>query len=103
MIAPGADQFDILRSARTDAVNFGILTEGIIKQLVRWDRTHGIDIVLASTDTVVFKLRKRPVNLDAFAKEVYAFCPDAVDQGTETLEALAKEIGARGEVSLWWD
>ncbi|HVK84065.1 MAG TPA: hypothetical protein VM513_08155, partial [Kofleriaceae bacterium] len=26
-----------------------------------------IDIVLANTDTVVFKLRERPVNLDVFA------------------------------------
>ena len=101
VIARGADQFDILRTARTDAVNFGILTEAIIKQLESWDRAHGIDNVLANT--VVFKLRERPVDLDAFAKEVYAFCPDVVDQGTGTLAALAKEIGARGEVSLWWD
>ncbi len=58
VLAPGADQFHILRTARTDRINHGIRTEAIVQQLTRWDRTHGIDIVLANTDTVVFTLRR---------------------------------------------
>jgi len=103
VVAPGADQFDILRTARTDGVNYGIHTEAIVQQLARWDRTVGIDIVLANTDTVVFTLRKRPVDLTAFAREVHAFCPDTVEQGAGTLAALATEIGETSQVTLWWD
>ena len=103
VVAPGANQFDIVRTARTDAINYGILTEAIIKRLESWDRAYGIDIVLANVDTIVFKLRKQPPDVVAFAKEVDAFCPDTVDQGAGTLDALAKDIGQRGAVSLWWD
>ena len=39
----------------------------------------------------------------AFAREVYAFCPDVVDQGTETVEALAAEMKQENTVYLWWD
>jgi hypothetical protein len=38
-----------------------------------------------------------------FAKEVYQFCPDVVDQGTETVEALASERKRTNRVYLWWD
>jgi hypothetical protein len=39
----------------------------------------------------------------AFAREVYAFCPDVVDQGTGAVEALAAEMSRTNTLYLWWD
>ena len=41
-------------------------------------------------------------NPDSLAKLMYQFCPDIVDQGTETLGALASEL-RKGNLYFWWD
>jgi|JI10StandDraft_1071094.scaffolds.fasta_scaffold08458_6 hypothetical protein len=103
VVARGVAPFDTLRIARTDATNYDMQTEALIHALTAWDQAWGIDIEHATTDTIELSLRRMPPDLDAFAREVYALCPDVVDQGTGTVAALAAEIGARGRVYLWWD
>ncbi len=61
-----------------------------------------IDIVRAETDTVVFGLVNVPRDLAAFAEDLYKFCPDIVDQGAGSIEALQENV-AGGRVLLWWD
>ena len=41
--------------------------------------------------------------MDPFAKEVYTFCPDVVDQGVGSIEALEEAIKEMHGVWLWWD
>jgi len=103
VVAAAANQFDILRIAATDAVNYGLETEDLIKKLKVWDDAYGIDIFQAETDTVQFRLRSLPKDLPKFAAEVYAFCPDVVDQGTGSVGVLADEIAKTRRVFLWWD
>jgi hypothetical protein len=40
---------------------------------------------------------------DALARRFYAFCPDIVDQGAETVEALARELVESQRLYCWWD
>jgi len=40
---------------------------------------------------------------DALARRFYAFCPDVVDQGTETVDALARDLGESQRLYCWWD
>lgn len=103
VVARGVAPFDILRIARTDATNYDLQTEALVHALTAWDEAWGIDITHATTDTIELSLRRMPPDLDAFANEVYALCPDVVDQGTGSVAALATEIGARRQVFLWWD
>ena len=103
VVAKGADQFDILRVAASDAVNYGMTTEDLVRKLKEWDAVYGIDIYMASTDTIAFRLKTLPPDLHAFAEAVYEFCPDTVDQGVGSVEALAEAIGQDGVVGLWWD
>ena len=46
---------------------------------------------------------KQPADMDAFAREVYEFCPDVVEQGVGTVKALADEMRRSGILYLWWD
>ena len=103
VLARGTNQFDIVRVAASDAANYDMETEDLIRTLQRFDSTVGIDIFQAETDTVAFRLRSMPTDLAGFAHEVYEFCPDSVDQGFGTENALAKAIQKKGLVSLWWD
>ncbi len=103
VVAEGRDQFDILRVAATDGTNYELGTEDLIKELKKWDREIGIDIWQAETDTIQIKLRSAPKDPLAFAKRVYKFCPDIVDQGVGSVKELAKVISREKAVFLWWD
>lgn len=103
IVGKGASQLDIVRIAASDAINYGMGTEDLIRKLKQWDDAYGIDIYMADTDTIQLRLKRLPPDLPAFAKEVYAFCPDIVDQGVGSVEALEQAIRESREVYLWWD
>lgn len=103
VIAPAASKFDILRIARSDAVNFDIDTEELVSKFEDIDKRFGIDIVQAETDTVEITLDQLPDDMFVFAEEVYAFCPDIVDQGIGSVEDLADAIEMSGSIHFWWD
>jgi hypothetical protein len=49
------------------------------------------------------RLLKLPADTQAFARDVYEFCPDIVDQGVGSVEAQEESIRDSGQVYLWWD
>lgn len=102
VVGPGASQFDIVRLARTDGINYGIDTAMIVAKLQTYDQQHGIDIRHANSDSIEFSV-DRVDDVHAFAQDLYAFCPDVVEQGTGSMDALAESIDVLGLVHLWWD
>ncbi|MEO8016722.1 MAG: DUF4253 domain-containing protein [Pseudomonadota bacterium] len=103
VVGPGETQFDILRIAASDAVNFDKETEDLIKVLKTWDVAFGIDILRAQTDRIVLHLKSMPIDMKKFTADVYEFCPDIVDQGTGSIDKLQTEITTTRTVFLWWD
>lgn len=103
VVASGNDQFDILRIAQSNAYNYDMETEDLIRKLRDYDAAYGIDVFHAETDTIEFRLRTMPQDLAAFAEDVYQFCPDIVDQGVGSVEALQEQINQTRSVFLWWD
>ena len=103
VVADGDSQFDILRVAQSDAVNYGMVTDDLIKKLTEYDNSYGIDIFHAETDTIELRIARLPSDMSGFCKDLYEFCPDIVDQGTGSIEALEREIRNSHEVFLWWD
>ena len=102
-MANATSQLDILRIARSNAHNYDMVTEDLVKKLAEYDRAHGIDIFHAETDTIELRLTKLPGDMAAFCRDLYGFCPDIVDQGVGSLAALEREIRKTREVFLWWD
>jgi len=103
VLASGADQFDILRVARSDAVNYDMYAEDLIVRLKKYHEQIGIDIIHAETDTIDFECTSLPANIVAFCDDLYEFCPDIVDQGVGSVEALADAVRRTKRVQLWWD
>lgn len=103
VVGPGESQFDILRHARTDAINYDMVTTDLVARLQKYDLQFGIDIYHAETDTVGFTLRTLPEDVNALAEELYDFCPDMVDQGHGSVEELEDDLRDSQRVCLWWD
>jgi hypothetical protein len=99
-IGPGKTQFDILRLARTDAVNHNKTTEDIIQKLAAYDLKYGIEITHATKDSVVFRVLEMPENAQTFVRDINDFCPDTLIAG---FDACYADIIRHQRVGLWWD
>lgn len=97
------DPFAPLAAIGTNGINHDLTTEEVIARLREWDARFGLRIVGASGDWVEAEFVRQPDDMLAFAREVYAFCPDVVDQGTGDVEALAEEMRRTNTLYLWWD
>jgi hypothetical protein len=102
-ILGGTDPYALLRVMGTNGWNYNISPDSIVVRLQRWDAAFGLDLQGVGFDWLEAEFRRLPPDMMAFAKEIYEFCPDVVDQGTETVEALAKEMRRSNRLYLWWD
>ncbi|HSF18213.1 MAG TPA: DUF4253 domain-containing protein [Vicinamibacteria bacterium] len=98
-----SDPFESLRAMGTNGWNYDISPEMIIARLRQWDAIFGLSLRGVAFDWVEAEFETHPRDMLAFAREVYEFCPDVVDQGTETVEALADEMRRSNVLYLWWD
>jgi len=59
-----------------------------------------------SFDTINLQVANRPKTREealALARDQYVYCPDIVDQGVETYNALAADLVANYWWYFWWD
>ncbi len=71
-----------------------------------WQQCWGAEVVGITRDVVEMRVGKPPSNkVDALklAKQQYLYCPDIVDQGTQTLESLAACLLNGTSWFFWWD
>lgn len=97
------DDMDILRYEQTDGINYDITTDSLISVLREWSKELGLTVVGASSDWVDATIEKEPSDWNALAAKVYMFCPDVVEQGAGSVEALAEEMKRNKTLYLWWD
>ncbi|MFA8342216.1 MAG: DUF4253 domain-containing protein [Rhodothermaceae bacterium] len=97
------DKFDLLRFECTNGVNYDIYIEDVIDKISGWDKKYGLDIVGVGFDFVRADYEKLPNNINQYVKDLYDFCPDIVNQGVGTVDALKREIERTKELYLWWD
>jgi len=102
-VIKSVDQFEGLRIMGTNGWNYDIGPKKIIDKLKEWNIKYGLTIVGAGFDWVQADFKKRPNPMLPFAEEVYKFCPDVVDQGTETVQNLATEMELSNSLYMWWD
>ena len=73
--------------------------------LGRWAGLYGAELFGLGRDVLQLVVGRPPGDDPtrlAAAAEIYAYCPDAVEQGVETLENLTAMAGSR-HWWLWWD
>ncbi|MEH7443509.1 DUF4253 domain-containing protein [Bacillus sp. JJ1122] len=104
-IVMGNDQFDIIKIQQTNGENYDISNIEVIVKLKEWHNRYSFTIIGANHDWVEADFIELPNSKDlkSFAKEIYQFCPDIVDQGTGSLEGLIEELEESKKLFLWWD
>jgi hypothetical protein len=75
------DKYAELREKQTTWANCDVFTEDIIRQLQKWEEK--CDFTISSVGFVRLELHitRLPDDLDIFVRDIYAICPDTVDQG----------------------
>lgn len=71
-----------------------------------WADRYGAEVVCMTRDVVEMQVARPPTTRDAamaLADEQYAYCNDIVDQGTESISALAAELIDAPFWFFWWD
>jgi len=114
---PGTSQFDIVKLAGTEPVNYDMSTADVIEGLRAVDRYVGINISQACFDTLTFSLRKTAADKDKLARLILkvcpelhpAYCPDAFPDAKPSrvdmrnYEAFVRSLEKGTEIVLWWD
>jgi len=99
----GMDQYEILRIMHTDGDEYEISNQDVIDRLQDWEKISSFDVIGADNDWVEIEFKRLPKDLKSFAKEVYEFSPDAVDEGPGTIEGLIKDITKTKRLLLLWE
>jgi uncharacterized protein DUF4253 len=102
-VIKGTDQYEILRIMHTAGDEYDIANGDVIDRLKEWEKIAPFEIIGADNDWVEIEFKTLPKDLKAFAREVYEFSPDAVEQGSGSVEGLASEIRKTNRLFLLWD
>ncbi len=97
------DKYIVLKQIGTNGINWDITNDRLISIIKTFDKKYALELIGASGDWCEFIIHNDPKDWAQFAKEVYGVCPDVVDQGAETVEALAEEMQKTKRLYLWWD
>lgn len=97
------DQFSILKQIGTKAINYHIDNDSLITLMKQFNSKYSLELIGASGDWCEFVIHKEQANWLDFAKEVYAVCPDVVEQGAGNVKALAEELRRTKRLYFWWD
>lgn len=71
-----------------------------------WHQRHGAEVVGMSCDTVELYVPRpvhEPSDAKRLAQQMYAYCPDNVEQGFGTVGALAQELLGAHSWSFFWE
>lgn len=77
-----------------------------VAALRRWRDQWGAELVGMTGDVLNLTVSRNPQSRQAaleLARELYFYCPDIVDQGTEYLEPLAASLMNSKWWFFWWD
>jgi hypothetical protein len=67
------------------------------------EQKHRFDLLGAGIDFVHGRFTRSVRSPEKLAMHIYEFCPDIVDQGCGSVDALAEELAMTGRLVLWWD
>ena len=100
---PRRDPYEILRLMGTNGANYGIGSDSIVAWLVALERDQPFVLTGIAFDWVEGRFTNEIRDAAALARRFNAFCPDIVEQGTGTVEALARELERSRHLYCWWD
>lgn len=77
-----------------------------VRLLRDWERDFGAELVGYTGDVLELRVQRPPDSFEQalpVAQLQYAYCPDIVDQGVQTVENLARTLVGSSVWYFWWD
>jgi ankyrin repeat protein len=102
-LAPTTDKYAVMLAMGTNACNYGRGPVEVVAGLKELEKDVPCVLTHISFDTLEGEWTGPIQNPAKFAKKLYEFCPDIVDQGVETVAALSKQLKKSNKLFFWWD
>ncbi len=87
-------QFDVFREHQTSAPGYEPTTDEIVEIVEKWNVKFGVAVSEVRPDRFTIQFTKLPENLDEFAQELYAFCPNIIEQDFGNYEDILASADA---------
>ena len=101
-LLPTADPYSVMAVMETNGNNYNIGTDGVIAWMMELQQEQPFIVTGIGFDYMEGHFTGPVKDPQALAKRMYQFCPDIVDQGTGSVDGLARELG-HGNLYFWWD
>lgn len=102
-ILPTKDPFAVMAFTGVSGMNYDIENHLVMHWMKQLQQDQPFVMTDCRPDLLSGRFKAPIADVDAMAKRMYAFCPDIVDQGTETVAQLAKELRETNRFFFWWD
>ena len=102
-LLPTTSRAEVLAAYQTNGANCEVYTPDVIRWLDELEKTQPFLMTGAGFDWCEGTFTKPLVDSKKLAKQMYEFCPDIVDQGTQDVSRLALELKKTGRFFFWWD
>ncbi|WP_300597816.1 DUF4253 domain-containing protein [Niabella sp.] len=102
-IVKETNPYSILKKMETEGINYDITNDRLLTIIKDLDKKYQLELIGASGDYCEFIIHRPPADWNQLAKEIYAICPDTVEQGVGSVEALARELKQNRRLYFWWD
>lgn len=103
IIIDGSDPYDIIKRIGTNGVNYDIYNSDVVNKLKEWNDQVNFKFVVIDVSRIHAYMGKLPNNIQSFSKDVYAFCPDVIDQGYGSMNKMISDYEENKYFWLWWD
>jgi hypothetical protein len=97
------DKYEVLKQVGTDGINYNITNDSLITIIKDLDKKYSLELIGASGDWCEFFIHNDPPSWTDFGNEIYKICPDIVDQGAGSIEAMVEEVKKTKRLYFWWD
>ena len=101
-LLPTTDPYSVMAVMDTNGNNYNIGTDGVIAWMMELQQEQPFIVTGIGFDYLEGHFTGPVKDPQALAKRMYQFCPDIVDQGTGSVDDLARELG-NGNLYFWWD
>lgn len=97
------DPFKVISLIGTEGVNYNLSNADVLNQLKAWHEKLGFTFEVIDIVRIHAYMDHLPADMAAFTEEVYAFCPDVIDQGYGSMPDMISDYRQNKYFWLWWD
>ncbi len=98
-----ADQFELLKHIGTKSEKHKLTNQGVTNWFKSRQQEFDFQIIVCDPDRVEAIILQEPPSYELLADQIYAFCPDVIDQGHADKAELISFLKREGRMWFWWD